>query len=177
MQQDVLSRPFANYQLWLTSQWCTEWVMERSLWIFCVSSLCSGSSLHADLRGPSIPSSPSCTPNTHTVLCSGNSEPNLNTTLNINLNSSLNSNYHAVFSSSTGLFECHRLLSSLSIDHRVIILFSNHKVVLFMKMINMQPAAHRSSAEVGSNEVWILCYCTLVDFFYTSVCTFDSFYF
>lgn len=122
MQQDVHSSQFANYQLWLNSQWCTVWVMERSLWIFCVSSLCSGSSLHADLRGPSIPSSPSCTPNTHTVLCSGNSEPNLNTTLNINLNSSLNSNYHAVFSSSTGLFVS--LLSPMSIDSLVIILFS-----------------------------------------------------
>ncbi|CAN9499715.1 unnamed protein product [Ophioblennius macclurei] len=57
-----------------------------------------GSSLHADPRGPSVPSSPSCTPNTPTMLCSGNSESNLNTQLNINLNS----NYHALFSSSTG---------------------------------------------------------------------------
>lgn len=68
-----------------------------------VSSLSPGSSQHPDLRGPSVPSSPSCTPNTPTMLCSGNSESNLNTSLNINLNSSLNSNYHTLFSSSTGL--------------------------------------------------------------------------
>ncbi|KAM9344701.1 E3 ubiquitin-protein ligase NEURL1-like [Symphorus nematophorus] len=80
----------------------------RPLWMFyglhgTVTQLrILGSSLHPDLRGPSVPSSPSCTPNTPTMLCSGNSEPNLNTPLNINLNSSLNSNYHTVFSSSTG---------------------------------------------------------------------------
>lgn len=68
-----------------------------------VSSLSPGSSQHPDLRGPSVPSSPSFTPNTPTMLCSGNSESNLNTPLNINLNSSLNSNYHTLFSSSTGL--------------------------------------------------------------------------
>lgn len=80
----------------------------RPLWMFyglhdTITQLrILGSSLHQDLRGPSVPSSPSCTPNTPTMLCSGNSEPNLNTQLNINLNSSLNSNYHTVFSSSTG---------------------------------------------------------------------------
>lgn len=68
-----------------------------------VSCVPSGSSPHPDLRGPSVPSSPSCTPSTPTMLCSGNSEPNLNTPLNINLNSSLNSNYQTAFSSSTGL--------------------------------------------------------------------------
>ncbi|XP_070834047.1 neuralized E3 ubiquitin protein ligase 1Ab [Chaetodon trifascialis] len=80
----------------------------RPLWMFyglhdTITQLrILGSSLHQDLRGPSVPSSPSCTPNTPTMLCSGNSEPNLNAQLNINLNSSLNSNYHTVFSSSTG---------------------------------------------------------------------------
>lgn len=62
----------------------------------------SGSSLHPDLRGLSLPSSPSFTPNTPTVLCGGKSEPNLNIPLNVSLNSSLNSNYHSTFSSSTG---------------------------------------------------------------------------
>ncbi|XP_031732877.1 E3 ubiquitin-protein ligase NEURL1-like [Anarrhichthys ocellatus] len=61
-----------------------------------------GSSPHPDPRGVSVPSSPSFTPNTPTMLGSGNSEPNLNTPLNINLNSSLNSSYYTVFSSSTG---------------------------------------------------------------------------
>ncbi|XP_056903919.1 E3 ubiquitin-protein ligase NEURL1-like [Takifugu flavidus] len=61
-----------------------------------------GSSLHPDLRGLSLPSSPSFTPNTPTVLCGGKSEPNLNIPLNASLNSSLNSNYHSTFSSSTG---------------------------------------------------------------------------
>ncbi|XP_029961865.1 E3 ubiquitin-protein ligase NEURL1-like [Salarias fasciatus] len=76
----------------------------RPLWMFFglhgnVTQLrILGSSLHSDPRGPSVPSSPSCTPNTPTVLCSGNSESNLNTQLNINLNS----NYQALFSSSTG---------------------------------------------------------------------------
>ncbi|KAE8280723.1 E3 ubiquitin-protein ligase NEURL1 [Larimichthys crocea] len=76
----------------------------RPLWMFyslhgTITQLrILGSSLHPDLRGPSVPSSPSCTPNTPTMLCSGNSEPNLN----INLNSSLNSNYNTAFSSSTG---------------------------------------------------------------------------
>ncbi|XP_026165566.1 E3 ubiquitin-protein ligase NEURL1-like [Mastacembelus armatus] len=80
----------------------------RPLWMFyglhgTITQLrILGSSLHQDLRGPSIPSSPSCTPNTPSMPCSGNLEPNLNTPLNINLNSSLNSSYHTVFSSSTG---------------------------------------------------------------------------
>lgn len=80
----------------------------RPLWMFyglhgTITQLrILGSSLQPDLRGPSVPSSPSCTPNTPTMLCSGNSESNLNTPLNINLNSSLNSNYHTLFSSSTG---------------------------------------------------------------------------
>uniref|UniRef100_A0A8C3ASN6 E3 ubiquitin-protein ligase NEURL1 n=1 Tax=Cyclopterus lumpus TaxID=8103 RepID=A0A8C3ASN6_CYCLU len=50
-----------------------------------------GSSSHPDPRGVSVPSSPSCTPNNPTMLGSGDSEPNLNTPLNINLNSNLNS--------------------------------------------------------------------------------------
>uniref|UniRef100_A0A3Q2CJP9 E3 ubiquitin-protein ligase NEURL1-like n=1 Tax=Cyprinodon variegatus TaxID=28743 RepID=A0A3Q2CJP9_CYPVA len=58
--------------------------------------------LPTDAQGPSVPSSPSCTPNTPTMLCSGNSGSNLNTALNISLNSSLNSNYHMLFSTSTG---------------------------------------------------------------------------
>ena len=62
-----------------------------------------GSSLHPDVRGLSLPSSPSCSPSTNTVLSSGSSEANLNIPLNINLKSSLNSNYHTAFSSSTGL--------------------------------------------------------------------------
>lgn len=64
--------------------------------------LSSGSSLHPDLRGLSLPSSPSFTPSAPTVLCGGKSEPNLNIPLNVSLNSSLNSNYHSTFSSSTG---------------------------------------------------------------------------
>lgn len=80
----------------------------RPLWMFyglhgTITQLrILGSSLNKDLRGLSVPSSPSCTPNTPTMLCSGNSESNLNTPLNINLNSSFNSNYHSLFSSSTG---------------------------------------------------------------------------
>ncbi|KAM4591244.1 E3 ubiquitin-protein ligase NEURL1-like [Odontesthes bonariensis] len=80
----------------------------RPLWMFyglhsTITQLrILGTSLHPDLRGISAPSSPSCTPNTPTMLCSGNSESNLNTSLNINLNSSLNSNYHTLFSSSAG---------------------------------------------------------------------------
>lgn len=80
-----------------------------------VSSLSPGSSQHPDLRGPSVPSSPSFTPNTPTMLCSGNSESNLNTPLNINLNSSLNSNYHTLFSSSTGLSKRFGFFSFLSL--------------------------------------------------------------
>uniref|UniRef100_A0A3B5AFQ9 E3 ubiquitin-protein ligase NEURL1 n=1 Tax=Stegastes partitus TaxID=144197 RepID=A0A3B5AFQ9_9TELE len=66
----------------------------RPLWMFyglhgAITQLrILGSSLHPDLRGPSVPSSPSCTPNTPIMLCSGNSESNLNTPMNINLNSS-----------------------------------------------------------------------------------------
>ncbi|KAM3862647.1 E3 ubiquitin-protein ligase NEURL1-like [Diretmus argenteus] len=80
----------------------------RPLWMFyglhgtIMQLRILGSSLHPDLRGPSAPSSPSCTPNTPTLLCSGNSEPNLNTPLNINLNSSLNTSYQTAFTSSTG---------------------------------------------------------------------------
>lgn len=88
-----------------------------------VSSLSPGSSQHPDLRGPSVPSSPSCTPNTPTMLCSGNSESNLNTPLNINLNSSLNSNYHTLFSSSTGLSKCLFFLSFLCVPFRRSLLF------------------------------------------------------
>uniref|UniRef100_A0A3Q0R0D1 E3 ubiquitin-protein ligase NEURL1 n=1 Tax=Amphilophus citrinellus TaxID=61819 RepID=A0A3Q0R0D1_AMPCI len=74
----------------------------RPLWMFyglhgTITQLrILGSSQNPDLRGPSVPSSPSCTPNTPTMLCSGNSESNLNTALNINLNSTLNSNYHTL---------------------------------------------------------------------------------
>lgn len=73
-----------------------------------VARLASGSSLHPDLRGLSLPSSPSFTPNAPTVLCGGKSEPNLNIPLNVSLNSSLSSNYHTTFSSSTGrsTFHC-----------------------------------------------------------------------
>ncbi|XP_017288123.1 E3 ubiquitin-protein ligase NEURL1 [Kryptolebias marmoratus] len=80
----------------------------RPLWMFfglhgTVTQLrILGSSLHPDQRGPSVPSSPSCTPNTPTILNISSSESNLNTPLNINLNSSLNSNYSTLFSSSTG---------------------------------------------------------------------------
>ncbi|XP_068183288.1 E3 ubiquitin-protein ligase NEURL1-like [Antennarius striatus] len=79
----------------------------RPLWMFyslhgTITQLrILGSSPVPDLRGLLVPNSPSCTPNTHTMLCSGNSEPNLNTPLNMNLNSSLNSNYHSALSSST----------------------------------------------------------------------------
>uniref|UniRef100_A0A3Q1G566 E3 ubiquitin-protein ligase NEURL1 n=1 Tax=Acanthochromis polyacanthus TaxID=80966 RepID=A0A3Q1G566_9TELE len=66
----------------------------RPLWMFyglhgAITQLrILGSSLHPDLRGPSVPSSPSCTPNTPIMFCSGNSESNLNNPMNINLNSS-----------------------------------------------------------------------------------------
>lgn len=66
-----------------------------------VARFASGSSLHPDLRGLSLPSSPSFTPTAPTVLCSGKSEPNLNIPLNVSLNSSLSSNYHTTFSSSS----------------------------------------------------------------------------
>ncbi|KAK5623465.1 E3 ubiquitin-protein ligase neurl1 [Crenichthys baileyi] len=80
----------------------------RPLWMFyglhgSITQLrILGSSLPPDHQGSSVPSSPSCTPNTPTMLCSGNSGSNLNSTLNINLNSSLNSNYRTLFSTSTG---------------------------------------------------------------------------
>lgn len=74
-------------------------VSEAPAFLAC---FCSGSSLQPDLRGLSLPSSPSFTPNAPTVLCSGKSEPNLNIPLNVSLNSSLSSNYHTTFSSSTG---------------------------------------------------------------------------
>uniref|UniRef100_A0A3P8SJI5 E3 ubiquitin-protein ligase NEURL1 n=1 Tax=Amphiprion percula TaxID=161767 RepID=A0A3P8SJI5_AMPPE len=66
----------------------------RPLWMFyglhgAITQLrILGSSLHPDLRGPSVPSSPSCTPNTPIMFCSGNTESNLNNPMNINLNSS-----------------------------------------------------------------------------------------
>uniref|UniRef100_A0A3Q2VV28 E3 ubiquitin-protein ligase NEURL1-like n=1 Tax=Haplochromis burtoni TaxID=8153 RepID=A0A3Q2VV28_HAPBU len=105
----------------------------RPLWMFfglhgTITQLrILGSSQHPDLRGPSVPSSPSFTPNTPTMLCSGNSESNLNTPLNINLNSSLNSNYHTLFSSSTGLskrFGVFFFLSFLCVSFRRSLLFS-----------------------------------------------------
>ncbi|KAK2921784.1 E3 ubiquitin-protein ligase NEURL1-like isoform X1 [Channa argus] len=80
----------------------------RPLWMFfglhnTITQLrIIGSSPHPELRGPSAPSSPSCTPNSPTMLCSGHSESNLNIPLNINLNSSFNSSYHTAFCSSTG---------------------------------------------------------------------------
>uniref|UniRef100_A0A1A8JIM0 E3 ubiquitin-protein ligase NEURL1 n=1 Tax=Nothobranchius kuhntae TaxID=321403 RepID=A0A1A8JIM0_NOTKU len=80
----------------------------RPLWMFiCLPSTITqlrilGSSLHADYRGPSVPSSPSCTPNTPTILNSSSSESTLNSSMKINLNASLNSNYHTLFSSSAG---------------------------------------------------------------------------
>ncbi|KAM9727231.1 E3 ubiquitin-protein ligase NEURL1-like isoform 2-T2 [Menidia menidia] len=82
--------------------------VSRPLWMFyslhsTITQLrILGTSMHPDLRGLSVPSSPSCTPNTPTMLCSGNSESNLNTSLNINLSSSPHSNYHTLFSSSAG---------------------------------------------------------------------------
>ncbi|XP_028982765.1 neuralized E3 ubiquitin protein ligase 1Ab isoform X2 [Betta splendens] len=80
----------------------------RPLWMFfglhsTITQLrILGSSPYPELRGPLVPSSPSCTPSPPTMLCSGNSEPDLNTPLSINLNSSINSSYHTAFSSSTG---------------------------------------------------------------------------
>lgn len=81
----------------------------RPLWMFyglhgTVTQLrILGSSLHPDPRGGlSLPSTPSCTPSSPTMLCSGNSEPNLSKPLSINLHSSSSSGYHAAFSSSTG---------------------------------------------------------------------------
>ncbi|KAK6328690.1 hypothetical protein J4Q44_G00006680 [Coregonus suidteri] len=80
----------------------------RPLWMFfglhgAVTQLrILGSSLNADPRGPSIPSSPFCTPNTPTLRCSGSSESKLNSNLNINLNTSLNASFPRAFSSSTG---------------------------------------------------------------------------
>ncbi|XP_034040563.1 E3 ubiquitin-protein ligase NEURL1-like isoform X2 [Thalassophryne amazonica] len=76
----------------------------RPLWMFyglhgAVAQLrILGSSLQPDVRGPSIPSSPSCAHNIPTLLCNGNSELNLNTSLNVNLNS----HCQTVFTSSTG---------------------------------------------------------------------------
>uniref|UniRef100_A0A3B5PXS4 E3 ubiquitin-protein ligase NEURL1-like n=1 Tax=Xiphophorus maculatus TaxID=8083 RepID=A0A3B5PXS4_XIPMA len=81
----------------------------RPLWMFyglhgSITQLrILGSSLPLDHQGSSVPSSPSCTPNTPTTLCSRNSGSNLNTTLNISLNSSLNSNYSTLFSTSTDI--------------------------------------------------------------------------
>ncbi|XP_043992454.1 E3 ubiquitin-protein ligase NEURL1-like isoform X1 [Gambusia affinis] len=81
----------------------------RPLWMFyglhgSVTQLrILGSSLPLDHQGSSVPSSPLCTPNTPTTLCSRNSGSNLNTTLTISLNSSLNSNYSTLFSPSTGI--------------------------------------------------------------------------
>lgn len=102
MIDGIIWFPVTNALLWLFwTQMSLTFINWKSVYV--VSNIPSGSSLHPDLRGLSLPSSPSCTPNTPTMLCSGNSEPNLNTPLNINLNSSLNSNYHTAFSSSTGL--------------------------------------------------------------------------
>ncbi|XP_071022680.1 E3 ubiquitin-protein ligase NEURL1-like isoform X1 [Oncorhynchus clarkii lewisi] len=76
----------------------------RPLWMFfglhgAVTQLkILGSSLNADPRGLSIPSSP----NTPTLRCSVSSEPNFNSNLNINLNTSLNASNPPAFSSSTG---------------------------------------------------------------------------
>uniref|UniRef100_A0A3P9PAZ9 E3 ubiquitin-protein ligase NEURL1 n=1 Tax=Poecilia reticulata TaxID=8081 RepID=A0A3P9PAZ9_POERE len=68
----------------------------RPLWMFyglhgSITQLrILGSSLPLDHQGSSVPSSPSCSPNTPTTLCSRSSGSNLNTTLNISLNSSIN---------------------------------------------------------------------------------------
>lgn len=80
----------------------------RPLWMFyglhgSITQLRILGSYLPDRQGTSVPSSPICTPNTPTMLCSGNSGSNLNTTLNISLNSSLNSNYSTLFSTSTGI--------------------------------------------------------------------------
>uniref|UniRef100_A0A3Q2NR01 E3 ubiquitin-protein ligase NEURL1 n=1 Tax=Fundulus heteroclitus TaxID=8078 RepID=A0A3Q2NR01_FUNHE len=66
----------------------------RPLWMFyglhgSITQLrILGSSLPPDYQGQSVPSSPSCTPGSPTMLFSGHSGMNLNTTLNISLNSS-----------------------------------------------------------------------------------------
>lgn len=90
-----------------------------------VSCVPSGSSPYPELRGPSVPSSPSCTPSTPTMLCSGNSEPDLNTPLNINLNSSINANYHTAFSSSTGLSKWSNLIPCLLYIYYLSLLLSS----------------------------------------------------
>uniref|UniRef100_A0A3P9JCD3 E3 ubiquitin-protein ligase NEURL1 n=1 Tax=Oryzias latipes TaxID=8090 RepID=A0A3P9JCD3_ORYLA len=61
-----------------------------------------GSSLHSDLRGSSVPSSPMCELNAPPMLCNQNANFNLNNPHNMNLNARLNSNHHALFSSSSG---------------------------------------------------------------------------
>lgn len=130
MLQDIQSPPFCNDQTWQFSVNDGNIWLHLSLW--CdphVTSVPSGSSLHPDLRGPSVPSSPSCTPNTPTMLCSGNSEPNLNTPLNINLNSSFNSNYHTVFSSSTGLSMSSNLFLSFQSLFSIFPLFEFPQVI------------------------------------------------
>ncbi|XP_033836020.1 E3 ubiquitin-protein ligase NEURL1-like [Periophthalmus magnuspinnatus] len=72
----------------------------RPLWMFYglhgISQLRILGSCMSDMRGLSVPSSPSCTPNTPTMLY--NSESNLSSPLNF----SLNSNYSSAFCSSTG---------------------------------------------------------------------------
>ncbi|KAK7901442.1 hypothetical protein WMY93_018211 [Mugilogobius chulae] len=57
----------------------------------------SEGSCQSDMRGSSVPSSPSCTPNTPTLLY--NSESNLSSPLSF----SLKSNYSTAFSSSAGI--------------------------------------------------------------------------
>lgn len=92
---------------WTLMLWCL-----RSFSDPVLSLLFLGSSLHLDLRGPSVPSSPSSTPNTPTLLCSGSSESNLNSPFNI----TLNSNFQSVFSSSTGLCFIFTSLHSLQVS-------------------------------------------------------------
>ncbi|XP_072293427.1 E3 ubiquitin-protein ligase NEURL1-like [Eucyclogobius newberryi] len=76
----------------------------RPLWMFYglhgISQLRILGSSMSDVRGPSVPSSPSCTPNTPTLLYT--SESNLSSPLNF----SLSSHYSTAFSSPTGTTPC-----------------------------------------------------------------------
>lgn len=112
----------------------------------------SGSSLHPDLRGLSLPSSPSFTPNAPTVLCGGKSEPNLNIPLNVSLNSSLSSNCHTTFSSSTGWSTFHFTPSPdhrLKHTHRTATVTSINVCVCLYSWPQVQPQALRSLATLS----------------------------
>lgn len=114
-----------------------------------VGCFASGSSLHQDLRGLSLPSSPSFTPNAPAVLCGGKSEPNLNIPLNASLNSSLSSNYHATFSSSTGWSTFHVAPSHYHAEthngRKPAVTLSND-VCVFLSSPQVQPRALPSPA-------------------------------